>query len=105
MAVAELPAGAGGVQSPAAPAAPSAAKLKGLQKAAVLLVSMGEEKAAQVLRHLSQDEAEALSLEIAKAGRVPSEVSKSVIAEALENVLADSYVAEGGVEYARSLLE
>jgi flagellar motor switch protein FliG len=95
MAVAELP---------AAPAA-SIAKLKGLQKAAVLLVSMGEDKAAQVLKHLSQDEAEALTLEIAKAGRVSGDVSKLVVAEALENVLADRYVAEGGVEYARSLLE
>src|SRR5215218_9621045 len=98
MAVAELPA------APAAPDAPLP-KLKGLQKAAVLMVSMSEDKAAEIFKHLSQGEAEALSLEIAKAGRVSSDVSKAVVSEAVENVLGDHYVAEGGVECARALLE
>src|SRR3712207_5741776 len=80
-------------------------KLKGLQKAAILMVSLGEDRAAEVLRHLSTTEAESLSLEIAKAGRVPSDVCKAVVGEAVENVMAEEYMAEGGVEYARTLLE
>src|SRR3712207_5292143 len=79
-------------------------KLKGMQKAAVLMVSLGEDKAAEVFKHLSTAEAETLSLEIAKAGRVPSEVCRFVVGEAIENVMAEGYVAEGGVEYARTLL-
>src|SRR5919107_5065254 len=80
-------------------------KLKGMQKAAVLMVSLGEDRAAEIFRHLSANEAEALSLEIAKAGRVPSEVCKAVVDEAVENVMAEEYMAEGGVEYARTVLE
>jgi flagellar motor switch protein FliG len=79
--------------------------LTGLQKSAVLLVALGEERAAEIFRHLTQSEVEALSLEIAKAPKVPSEVCHDVVTEAVENVLAEDYVAEGGVDYARSLLQ
>src|SRR3954451_24013879 len=80
-------------------------RLTGPQKAAVLLVALGEEKAGELFRHLSEHEVEALSLEIAKARKVPAPVYEGVIAEAVETVLAESYLAEGGVDYARSVLE
>src|SRR4051794_4408688 len=83
----------------------SAGKLAGPAKAAVLLVALGEEKAGEVFRHLSEVEVEALSLEIAKAPRVPAETCKHVVNEAVETVLAEDYVAEGGVDYAKALLE
>ena len=79
--------------------------LRGIQKCAVLLVALGEERAAEIFRHLSQSEVEALSLEIAKAPKVPSEVCHDVVTEAVETVLAEDYVAEGGVDYARTLLQ
>ncbi len=97
-----LPAGPGVGGKELAPAAP---KLKGIQKAAVLMVSLGEERAADIIKHLSDSEAEALSLEIAKSGRVPSEICRYVVDEAVETVMAEQYVAEGGVDYARALLE
>jgi flagellar motor switch protein FliG len=83
----------------------SARSLQGIQKSAVLMVALGEDRAAEIFRHLSPTEVEALSLEIAKAPKVPSEVCHEVVTEAVESVLAEDYVAEGGVEYARSLLE
>jgi flagellar motor switch protein FliG len=79
--------------------------LRGIQKSAVLLVALGEDRAAEIFKHLNQTEVEALSLEIAKAPKVPSEVVKGVITEAVETVLAEDYLAEGGVDYARSLLQ
>jgi flagellar motor switch protein FliG len=79
--------------------------LRGIQKCAVLMVALGEDKAAEIFKHLSQTEVEALSLEIAKAPKVPSDVVKGVITEAVETVLAEDYLAEGGVDYARSLLQ
>src|SRR3954468_21555323 len=85
--------------------ATDASSLTGAQKAAVLLVALGEEKAGEVFRHLSEVEVEALSLEIAKAPRVPAEMCKHVVNEAVEPVLAEDYVAEGGVDYAKALLE
>lgn len=80
-------------------------RMSGAKKAAVLLVALGEENASKVVSHLSLGEQEMLSLEIAKANRVPSEVCKAVIGEAIENVMAEEYMAEGGVDYARTLLE
>jgi flagellar motor switch protein FliG len=79
--------------------------LKGIEKAAILLVAIGEERASEIFRYLGDAEVEALSLEIAKSRKVPTEVSRNVIGEAVETVLAEDYIAEGGVDYARSILE
>ena len=79
--------------------------LTGIQKAAVLLVAIGEERAGEIFRLLGESEVEAISLEIAKAPRVPTPVFKDVVNEAVETVLAEDYLSEGGVDYARSLLD
>jgi flagellar motor switch protein FliG len=81
------------------------AGLKGIEKAAILLVQIGEERASEIFRHLNDSEVEALSLEIAKSRKVPANVSRDVLGEAVETVLAEDYIAEGGVDYARSILE
>ena len=83
----------------------TASSLKGIEKAAVLLVAIGEERASEIFRHLGDTEVEALSLEIAKSRKVPTNVSRDILGEAVETVLAEDYIAEGGVEYARSILE
>jgi flagellar motor switch protein FliG len=79
--------------------------LKGIEKAAILLVAIGEERASEIFRYLGDAEVEALSLEIAKSRKVPTNVSREVLGEAVETVLAEDYIAEGGVDYARSILE
>ncbi len=83
----------------------STASLKGIEKAAILLVQIGEERASEIFRHLGDSEVEALSLEIAKSRKVPANVSRDVLGEAVETVLAEDYIAEGGVDYARNILE
>jgi flagellar motor switch protein FliG len=83
----------------------TAASLRGIEKAAVLLVAIGEERASEIFRHLGDSEVEALSLEIAKSRKVPTNVSRDVLGEAVETVLAEDYIAEGGVDYARNILE
>jgi flagellar motor switch protein FliG len=80
-------------------------RLGGRQKAAVLLVSLGPSRAAEIFGHLKEDEIEALSLDMAKLNQVPVEVSQEVIGELVETCLAQAYMAEGGVEYAREVLE
>jgi flagellar motor switch protein FliG len=83
----------------------SGAPLGGRQKAAILLVSLGPERAAQVFGHLKEDEIEALSLDMAKLKQVPATISKDVIDEVVETCVAQAYLAEGGVDYAREVLE
>ncbi|MGI8780594.1 MAG: flagellar motor switch protein FliG [Solirubrobacteraceae bacterium] len=95
----------GGSKPPPRGGYAEAASLRGIQKCAVLMVALGEESASEIFKHLSQAEVEALSLEIAKAPKVPSEVCKDVLDEAVATVLAEDYLAEGGVDYARALLQ
>src|SRR3954469_25078162 len=79
--------------------------LTGIEKAAVLLVAIGEERAGEIFRYLGDTEVEALSLQIAKSRKVSNDLCREVLGEAVEIVLAEDYIAEGGVDYARSILE
>ena len=82
-----------------------AATMRGIEKAAILLVAIGEERAGEIFRYLGETEVEALSLEIAKSRKVPNETCRNVLGEAVEIILAEDYIAEGGVDYARNILE
>src|SRR5437588_3726350 len=79
--------------------------IAGRQKAAVLLVSLGQERAAELFNHLREDEIESLSLEMAKLREVGPETTEAVISEAIETATAAEYAAHGGFEYAREVLE
>lgn len=79
--------------------------MTGRQKAAILLVSLGAEASAEVFKHLRQDEIDELTLEIAGIGHVPQDRKQAVVEEFYETALAQDYIAEGGLQYARSILE
>jgi flagellar motor switch protein FliG len=81
------------------------AELSGVQKAAVLLVALGPEKSATVFKHLKEDEIEQLTLEIANTRSIPQSVKDDVMDEFYEVCLAQQYIAEGGIGYAKELLE
>jgi flagellar motor switch protein FliG len=83
----------------------SLGRLSGRAKAAILLVNIGSERAADVFKLLGAEEVEELSLEMAKMRQVPRDVSSAVVREAIETALAHGYLAEGGVEFAREVLE
>jgi flagellar motor switch protein FliG len=85
--------------------APGNPKLSGKQKAAVMLVSLGAEHAAQVFRHLRDTEIEQLSLEMAQMDNVQPEHVDAVFEEASEQLAAAEYIAQGGVDFAREVLE
>lgn len=76
-------------------------EMTGAQKAAVLLISLGPEKSATVFKHLREDEIEALTLEIANTRSVSSELKEQVLEEFYEVCLAQQYIAEGGIGYAK----
>ncbi len=80
-------------------------ELNGVQKAAILLISLGPEKSASIFKHLKEDEIEQLTLEIANTRSVSPKVKEQVINEFYEVCLAQQYIAEGGIGYARDLLE
>ncbi|MBO4311305.1 MAG: flagellar motor switch protein FliG [Lachnospiraceae bacterium] len=80
-------------------------KISGLQKAAILLISLGPEKSANVFKHLKEEEIEELTLEIANTRSVSPQVKEQIINEFYEVCLAQQYIAEGGIGYAKELLE
>lgn len=80
-------------------------ELTGRQKAAVVLVALGPEVSAQVLRHLDEETIEKLSSEIAKLGRVTPPLKQAVMEEFYHMCMAQEYILEGGIDYARELLE
>jgi len=79
--------------------------ITGRQKAAMLLVSLGPELAASVLRHLGEEEIEALTFEIANLPQVTAQEREEVVQECYQMALAREYVSVGGLQYARELLE
>lgn len=79
--------------------------ISGIQKAAILLIALGPERSAQVFKHLKDDEIEQLTLEIANTKSVPSDLKDAVLDEFYEVCLAQQYIAEGGIAYAKELLD
>ena len=79
--------------------------ITGLQKAAILLIALGPERSALIFKHLKEEEIEDLTLEIANTRSVTPKVKEEVINEFYGVCLAQQYIAEGGIGYAKELLE
>ena len=80
-------------------------EIGGLQKAAVLLIALGPEKSSKVFKYLKEEEIEDLTLEIANTRSVTPQLKEDVINEFYEVCLAQQYIAEGGIDYAKEILE
>ena len=76
-----------------------------LQKAALVLSSIGSENASSVFKHFSDDEIERLTLEVAKMDYWPAEEIEAVLNDFYELCLTQKVISEGGVDYAREILE
>ena len=79
--------------------------MDGVKKAAVLLIALGPEKSAQVFKHLKEEEIEQLTLEIANTSSVSPQTKEQVLNEFYEVCLEEQYIEEGGLTYAKQLLE
>jgi flagellar motor switch protein FliG len=77
----------------------------GREKAAMLLISLGPEKSAEIFKHLKEEEIEQLTLEIANIRTVSPEEKEKVLDEFYQICLAQEYIAEGGIGYAKEILE
>ena len=79
--------------------------LSAAEKGALVLASMGAENASGIYKHLSDDEVEAISIELARMEYHPIEVVEEVLNEFYELCLTQKVVSEGGIDYARNVLE
>ncbi|MDQ0159096.1 flagellar motor switch protein FliG [Alkalibacillus salilacus] len=79
--------------------------LSGKQKAAALLISLGPDVSAEVYKHLTEEEIEQLTLEISSVKKVDSEQKDDIMDEFHQIAVAQDYIAQGGINYAKTVLE
>ena len=79
-------------------------KFSGARKAAMLLVILGEKAGAEIVRHLSEDEVQTLSKEIARSSTITSQNADDILEEFYQMTVAREYVVKGGMDYARKML-
>ena len=84
---------------------PKEEKLSGKKKAAILLLSMGPEISSRLLKQFTEQEIETITMEIANLSRVEKELRDEVLEEFMLIGQAQQYMLEGGIDYARELLE
>jgi flagellar motor switch protein FliG len=80
-------------------------KMSSEQKAATVIVSLGVEKASQIYKYLSEEDLEKLTIEVAKLGRLEPEETEEVLDEFYKLCMTQKVVTDGGMEYARTVLE
>jgi flagellar motor switch protein FliG len=79
--------------------------IPGPKKAAIVMVALGSDASSQILKNLEEPEIERLSTEIARLDNVTPEIREAVLEEFHNIAIAQQYVSQGGIEYAREILE
>ena len=80
-------------------------QLTGKEKAAILLITLGPQKSAEIFKHLNDEQIEELTLEIANIRMVSPEEKEKVLEDFYQLCLAQEYISEGGINYAKDVLE
>jgi flagellar motor switch protein FliG len=81
------------------------AELKGISRAAILLMTLDTSTASRLLKSLSPQAVEEVTRELAGLGRVPDALRKAVVAEYYGLAVGSQYLTEGGLDYAKVLLQ
>ncbi|MFT9078431.1 flagellar motor switch protein FliG [Ethanoligenens sp.] len=87
------------------PQATAEAKLSNKTKAALVIISLGPERAARLYQYLKDDEVETLTVEVASIQQVDSVKIDAALSEFYELCLAQKYISDGGIDYAKQVLE
>jgi flagellar motor switch protein FliG len=80
-------------------------ELNGIQKVAVLLVELGPEVSVELFKQLTEQEIDHLTMEIANVRKIKSSQTTQVLNEFYEMILAQDFMSEGGLDYAKEILE
>jgi flagellar motor switch protein FliG len=79
--------------------------LSGIQRAAVVLVMLGDQASAEILKHLTEDEVQLVSREVARLKTVDAQIAEAVLEEFYTLTAARDYVIKGGLDYAKTMLQ
>src|SRR6056297_3154424 len=83
----------------------NADELKGVEKAAILLISLGREAASEVLKHLPDSKIEKVAYEIANCRTVDVDRKTDILKDFYQVCMAQEYISEGGIDYAKQVLK
>jgi flagellar motor switch protein FliG len=83
---------------------PGAAILSGIEKAAILLIVLGDQASATIVKQLSEDDVELVSRQVARLKKITPEEAELVLEEFYQLTSAREYFATGGIDYAKSML-
>lgn len=81
------------------------AELNGRQKAALIMVSLGSDRASQLYKYLNERDIEELTFEIARMGKASNEQVENTLEQFYKLCITHKMMTDGGIEYARSILE
>src|SRR4051812_45372187 len=76
----------------------------GLQKAAILLIVLGDQIGGEILKHLTEDEIQLVAREVARLKQISPAQAEHVLEEFYQLTSARGFIAKGGVDYARNML-
>jgi len=79
--------------------------LSGKTKAAIFMIAIGPEVSSQIFKHLKEQEVETITFEIARIDKVEPEEKDKVLEEFQELMMAQEFITQGGVDFARLALE
>jgi len=74
------------------------------EKAAILLVTLGKEHSAKIFKQLTEEEIETLTLDIANIRKIDQATQNEVLKDFLVSYHAQNYLLDGGIDYAREIL-
>lgn len=80
------------------------AKFTGMRKAAMLMVILGEDVSAKLMKGLDEEEVHFIGREIARIPHMTSETAELILEEYYQMTIAHEYVLKGGVDYAKKIL-
>ncbi|MEM5781326.1 MAG: flagellar motor switch protein FliG, partial [Lawsonibacter sp.] len=93
------------VAEPTAPVKKPKKQLTNAEKAAAIVIALGAEKASLLYQHMDSEEIEQVTLEVAKLGFLDADTTEDILTEYYQMCMTNKAVTEGGLEYARSVLE
>ena len=81
------------------------ADMTNAQRAAAVIIALGADKASKIYQHMDAEDVEQLTFEVAQMGFLDSEQTEEILTEYYQMCMTNKAITEGGLEYARMVLE
>jgi len=80
------------------------ATVSGIRKAAILMIILGDQASAEILRQMDEDEVQMIGQEVARITAISNDQAEGVLEEFYQMSMAHEYVLKGGIDYAKKML-